>query len=136
MRGGRAAFKATFGETMGYWGCSSCGSVVGNTHTGPCLRCGGSIGRLVPSSVRLDADIGIVWPRREIVPPVVVEPLPQDWKGVALVAAAVSCIAAPLLGAANAGWSAFMVVMALNIWSSSISYYALALVGRREPRAA
>ena len=135
MRGGRVAFKATFGETMGRWGCSSCGSVVGNTHTGPCPRCGGRIGRMVPSSVRLDADLGIVMLRREVVPQALVEPPPQDWKAIALVAAAVSCVAAPLLGAASAGWSAFMVVMALNIWSSSISYYALVLVGRREQHA-
>lgn len=132
MRGGRAEFEATFGETMGCWGCSSCGSIVGNGHTGPCLRCGGQIGRLVPSSVRLDADLGIAMPRSEVAPQVVVEPPPQDWKAVALVAAAVSGVAAPLLGVANAGWSAFTVVMALNIWSSSITYCALALVGRRE----
>jgi hypothetical protein len=46
----------------------------------------------------------------------------------------VSCFATPLLGASSAGWSAVAVVMALNIWSSSISYYALALVGRQEPQ--
>jgi hypothetical protein len=91
---------------------------------------------LVPNTVRLDTDLGIVMRRHEVVPQVVAEPPPQDWRAVALVAAAVSCVAAPLLGAANAGWGAFMVVMALNIWSSSISYYALALVGRREHYAA
>ena len=135
MRGAKATFKATLGETMGRWGCSSCGTVVGNGHTGPCLRCNGPIGRLVPNTVRLDADLGVVMLRREVIPPVVVLP-PRDWKSVALVAAAVSCVAAPMLGAANAGWSAFMVIMALNIWSSSISYYALAIVGRREPQPA
>lgn len=135
MRGAKATFKATLGETMGRWGCSSCGTVVGNGHTGPCSRCNGPIGRLVPNTVRLDADLGVVMLRREVIPPVVVMP-PRDWKSVALVAAAVSCVAAPMLGAANAGWSAFMVIMALNIWSSSISYYALAIVGRREPQAA
>ena len=69
-------------------------------------------------------------PKREFQPPAM-EP-PQDWTNVALVAAVVSCFATPLLGASSAGWSAVAVVMALNIWSSSISYYALALVGRRE----
>jgi hypothetical protein len=63
-----------------------------------------------------------------------VEQPPQDWTNVALVAAVVSCFATPLLGAQSVGWSAVVVVMALNIWSSSISYYALALVGRREPQ--
>src|SRR5262245_16061744 len=120
MQGGRAKFKATFGETIGRWGCSSCGRVVKNTHTGPCLYCGGQIGRIVPHTVRLDTDLGIVRPLREVVPPAP-EPPVQDWTNVALVAAAVSCFAAPLLGASSAGWSAVMVVMALNIWSSSIS---------------
>jgi hypothetical protein len=86
---------------------------------------------MVPSAVRLDADLGIVKPLREAVPKVP-QPPAQDWTNIALVAAAVSCFGAPLLGASSSGWSAVMVVMALNIWSSSISYYALALVGRRE----
>ena len=136
MRGARTTFRATLGETMGRWGCSSCGVVVGNGHTGPCLRCGGPIGRLVPTTVRLDADLGVVMLRREVVPQAPVEPAPRDWKAVALVAAAVSCVAAPLLGSANAGWTAFMVIMALNIWSSSVSYYALAIVGQPKQLAA
>jgi len=74
-------------------------------------------------------------PKREIVPQVP-EPPPQDWTNIALIAAAVSCFGAPLLGASSAGWNAVAVVMALNIWSSSISYYALALVGRREQKPA
>jgi len=114
----------------GWWGCLSCRTRVGNTHTGPCSVCGGRIGRVV-SGTQLNLDFGIVLPRREIQPPVV-EQSPQDWTNVALVAAMVSCFATPLLGASSVGWSAVAVVMALNIWSSSISYYALALVGRRE----
>lgn len=130
MLQGKATFNATFGETIGRWGCSTCGGVVRNNHTGPCLTCGGRIGRIVPSAVRLDADLGIVMPRRQVVAQVAEQPTP-DWTNICLVAAVVSCIGAPLLGASSAGWSAVMVVMALNIWSSSISYYALALVGRR-----
>jgi hypothetical protein len=95
------------------------------------MICGGTIGRVVPRGTRLDADLGIVMPLREFAPKAV-EPPKQDWTNVALVAAAVSCIASPLLGASNTGWNAVVVVMALNIWSSSISYYALALVGRRD----
>ena len=95
------------------------------------LICGGRIGRVV-SGTQLNLDFGIVLPRREIQPLLVEQP-PQDWTNVALVAAVVSCFATPLLGASSVGWSAVAVVMALNIWSSSISYYALALVGRREP---
>ena len=114
----------------GWWGCLSCRTRVGNGHTGPCTRCGGRIGRVV-SGTQLNLDFGIVLPRREIPPPPVVEP-PQDWTNVALIAAVVSCFATPLLGASSVGWSAVAIVMALNIWSSSISYYALALVGRRD----
>ena len=114
----------------GWWGCLSCKTRVGNGHSGPCSRCGGRIGRVVPGT-QLNLDFGIVLPRREIQPRPVQEP-PPDWTNVALVAAVVSCFATPLLGASSAGWSAVVVIMALNIWSSSISYYALALVGRRE----
>jgi hypothetical protein len=124
-----------FGETIGWWGCLSCRTMMANNHTGPCSVCGGQIGRIVPNAVRLDVDLGVVMPLRDLVPKAVVPPR-QDWTNVALVAAAVSCFAAPLLGAANAGWNAVAVVMALNIWSSSITYYALALVGRPEPRMA
>ena len=85
----------------------------------------------MPNVVRLDADLGIKMPLREAVPKVE-EPPPPDWTNIALVAAAVSCFATPFLGASSAGWNAVVVIMALNIWSSSISYYALALVGRRE----
>jgi len=116
----------------GWWGCLSCKTRVGNKHTGPCIVCGGRIGRVVSANAQLSLDLGIVLPRREIVPPIVEQP--RDWTNVALVAALVSCFATPLLGASSAGWSAVAVVMALNIWSSSISYYALALVGRHEQR--
>jgi hypothetical protein len=115
----------------GWWGCLSCRTRVRNNHTGPCSECGGRIGRVVPLGTQLNLDFGIVLPKRET-QPLAVEP-PQDWTNVALVAAMVSCFATPLLGASSVGWSAVAVVMALNIWSSSISYYALALVGRREP---
>jgi len=115
----------------GWWGCVSCKARVGNDHTGACSRCGGRIGRVVPAEAQLNLDFGIVLPRREVQPPRV-EEAPRDWTNVALVAAMVSCFATPLLGASSAGWSAVAVIMALNIWSSSISYYALALVGRRE----
>lgn len=131
----KSGAKIRFGETIGWWGCSSCRAAVPNNHTGPCLVCGGRIGRVVPSAVRLDVDLGVIRPLREFVPQVAKPPTP-DWTNVALVAAAVSCFAAPLLGASNAGWNAVAVVMALNIWSSSISYYALAIVGRREEHAA
>lgn len=114
----------------GWWGCLSCRTRVGNNHSGPCSACGGRIGRVLPVGTQLNLDFGIVLPRREIQPPLA-EP-PQDWTNVALIAAVVSCFATPLLGAASVGWSAVAVVMALNIWSSSISYYALALVGRRD----
>ena len=115
----------------GWWGCLSCKTRVGNKQTGPCTVCGGRIGRVVSSNMQLSLDLGIVLPRREIITAPVVEQS-RDWTNVALVAALVSCFAAPLLGASRAGWNAVAVVMALNIWSSSISYYALALVGRRE----
>ena len=98
------------------------------------MVCGGRIGRVLPSGTQLNLDLGIVLPLREFVPKAA-EPPKQDWTNVALAAAAVSCIAAPLLGASSAGWNAVAVVMALNIWSSSITYYALALVGRREQHA-
>lgn len=116
----------------GWWGCLSCRARVGNNHTGPCAVCGGRIGRVVPLGTQLNLDFGIVLPRREVVSPIVEQP--QDWTNVALVAAVVSCFATPLLGASTAGWSAVVVIMALNIWSHSISYYALALIGRREPQ--
>ena len=115
----------------GWWGCLSCKQRVGNNHSGPCSACGGRIGRVVPVGTQLNLDFGVVLPRRDIQPPPM-EQLPQDWTNVALVAAVVSCFATPLLGASSAGWSAVVVIMALNIWSSSISYYALALVGRGE----
>jgi hypothetical protein len=114
---------------MGWWGCLSCRAPVRNNHTGPCLVCGGRIGRVVPSAVRLDVSLGTVMPLREFVPKAPGQPR-EDWTNVALVAAAVSCIGAPLLGVSNAGWNTVMAIMALNIWSSSISYYALAIVGR------
>ncbi len=123
--------KLTFGETIGWWGCLSCRAMMANNHTGPCSLCGGQIGRVVPSAVRLDADLGVALPLRDFVPKAVELPR-QDWTNVVLVAAAVSCIAAPVLGASNTGWNAVAVVMALNIWSSSITYYALALVGREQ----
>jgi hypothetical protein len=115
----------------GWWGCLSCRTRVGNGHSGPCTLCGGRIGRVVPGT-QLNLDFGIKLPRREIQPPPVEQQPPRDWTNVALVAAVVSCLATPLLGASSAGWSAVVLIMALNIWSSSISYYALALVGRRE----
>ena len=127
----RSGAKFAYKQTMGWWGCSSCHRVVSNTHTGPCLHCGGRIGRMVPTVVRLDADLGIVMPLRDVVPKAV-EPPPRDWTNIALVAAAVSCVAVPLLGASSAGWSVIAMIMALNIWSSSISYYALMLAGKRE----
>ena len=127
--------KIKFCDTIGWWGCLSCRATMPNNHTGPCSLCGGQIGRVVPNAVRLDVDLGVVLPLRDFVPKPVELPK-QDWTNVALVAAAVSCFAAPVLGAANAGWNAVAVVMALNIWSSSITYYALALVGRHEQRTA
>lgn len=131
----RARAKFAYGQSIGWWGCAACGRAVSNTHTGPCLHCGGRIGRMVPSVVRLDADLGIVLPLRNAIPKAA-EPPPRDWTNIALVAAAVSCVAVPLLGASSAGWSIIATIMALNIWSSSISYYALLLAGKREALAA
>jgi hypothetical protein len=125
----KSGAKMISGETIGWWGCLSCPATMPNNHTGPCGLCGGQIGRVVPNAVRLDVDLGVITPLRDFVPEAV-EPPKQDWTNVALVAAAVSCFAAPVLGASNAGWNAVAVVMAMNIWSSSVSYYALAIVGR------
>jgi hypothetical protein len=90
---------------------------------------------MVPTVVRLDADLGVVMPLRDAVPKPVEAP-PRDWTNVALVGAAASCVAAPLLGASGAGWNVIAMIMAINIWSSSISYYALMLAGKRETLAA
>ena len=94
------------------------------------MICGGRIVRVAPSGTRLDVDLRGGPLLRDMVAQVA-EPPRRDWTNVALVAAAVSCIASPLLGASSTE-NAVAVVMALNIWSSSVSYYALALVGRSE----
>lgn len=86
---------------------------------------------MVPNVVRLDADLGIVLPLRDVVPKAA-EPPPRDWTNVALVAAAVSCVVVPLTGASSASWTVVATIMALNIWSSSVSYYALLIAGKRE----
>lgn len=126
----RSGAKFAYGQSIGWWGCSSCKRVVANNHTGPCLHCGGMIGRMVPNVVRLDADLGIVLPLRDVVPKPV-EPPARDWTNIVLFVSAVSCVL-PLLGASSVGWSVIALVMAMNIWSSSISYYALMLAGKRE----
>lgn len=41
---------------VAYWACTSCGRRVSNTHTGPCLRCGGPIHRVASTEVPLPAD--------------------------------------------------------------------------------
>jgi hypothetical protein len=118
---------STKSETIGWWGCLSCGDVVRNNHTGPCSACGGRIGRIVPRGVKLDTDMGL----RPLYEPTrlpYVEP-PKSHAGyIAIVAAAVLCIGSPLLGASTDGWNAVTTVMALNMWSFSIGYYALALL--------
>ena len=116
---------------MGWWGCASCQRVVSNTHTGPCSHCGGRISRMVPNVVRLNTDLGIVLPLRDIVPKVE-EPPPRDWTNIALFIAVLSCVAVPVLGASTVSWSIIASILALNIWSSSVSYYALLLAGKRE----
>ena len=118
-------------HTFGRWGCLTCRNFVANNHTGPCVQCGGPIGLLVPDGVRLDLDFGIVQPvaRQTIA---AVEKPKHAFNELALVAAAVLCIGSPLLGASSAGWSAATVIMALNIWSYCVGYYALALL--REQR--
>jgi hypothetical protein len=114
------------GELIGWWGCLSCGTTVANNHTGGCPVCGDRIGRIVPSGVPLDADIGIVMPMRDLAPEI--EEPRTAWNQTALVAAAVLCIGSPLLGVSTVGWNGVAVGMALNIWSSSVGYYALARV--------
>ena len=76
---------------------------------------------MVPNVVRLDADLGIRLPLRDIVPKPVEQP-PRDWTNVALVAAAVSCVAVPLIGASSASWTVIASILALTLWSSSVSY--------------
>jgi hypothetical protein len=120
--------RKTTVQAIGWWGCLSCGGTVNNTHTGPCVRCGGRIGRIVPEELERDFGFRILLPAAPLL-----EPIPQvapkhAGNLLALVAAAVLCIGSPLLGASQAGWNAASLVMALNIWSSSVGYYALARV--------
>jgi hypothetical protein len=114
-------------HTFGRWGCLTCRNFVANNHTGPCIACGGQIGLLVPDGVRLDLDLVVQQPlaRQPVTP---VQAPRRALNELALVAAAVMCIGSPLLGASSVGWNAVAVVMALNIWSYSVGYYALALV--------
>ena len=115
------------GETIGWWGCLSCGDVVRNSHTGPCARCGGRIGRIVPRSVNIEADLGLR-PVYEPAPVAYVEPPRTHAIYLAIVAAAVLCIGSPLLGASSAGWNAVAIVMMVNAWSLSVGFYALSRV--------
>jgi hypothetical protein len=77
--------------------------------------------------MKLDIDIGLR-PVYEPIPLSYVEPRKRHAGYIAVVAAAVLCIGSPLLGASTDGWNAVTTVMALNMWSFSIGYYALALV--------
>ena len=113
-------------EMIGSWGCLSCGLTVPKNHTGPCVLCGGQIGRLVPSDMPLDISFAVVKPIRVTEPPPVPQPRGR-WTPVLLVAAAILCIGAPLLGASHAGWNAAAIVM-IYMWSSNIGFYALSLV--------
>src|SRR5215210_4992863 len=116
------------GETIGSWGCLGCRRTVPNNHTGPCVFCGGRISRIVTAGLEHELGFYIVAPAPRPLQPVQ-HVAPKDVGNLlALVAAAVLCIGSPLLGASQAGWNAASLVMALNIWSSSVGYYALARV--------
>jgi hypothetical protein len=115
------------GESIGSWGCMACRRTVPNNHTGPCTFCGGRISRIVPAGLEHELGFYIVTPAPLLVPVQHVAPK-NAGNLLALVAAAVLCIGSPLLGASQAGWNAASLVMALNIWSSSVGYYALARV--------
>src|SRR5262245_17374237 len=119
--------RETRREMIGSWGCLSCGLTVPNNHSGPCVLCGGQIGRLVPSEMPLDISFAIVKPMRTPQPPAPPAPPKGSWNQVLLVAAAVLCIGAPVLGASTDGWNAAALVM-IYIWSSNVGYYALSLV--------
>ena len=43
------------GETMGWWGCLSCGQHVSDNHTGSCPVCGEQIGRVLPAAAAVHA---------------------------------------------------------------------------------
>jgi hypothetical protein len=119
------------GESIGWWGCLSCGRTVPNNHTGPCPVCGERIGRVLPAvaaiHVRATADRKI----RDIISPV--RKIKSSWTLGTLAAAAVLIFGSPILAAASAGWDGVQVGMALNIWSASVGYYALAMVRGSEP---
>ena len=107
----------------------SCGHIVSNTHTGPCPKCGDRIGRIV--SAKAAAGVAIHLERTAPIALDAFRAKPPEkksgWHLPAIAAAAVLCIGSPLLGATSSGWSGVEMGMALNIWSSSVGYYALRL---------
>jgi len=113
------------GETMGWWGCLSCGQHVPDNHTGSCPVCGEQIGRVLPAAAAVHARVATRSPTETIAP---AKPIRNKWALGALAAASVLIIGSPILGASTAGWDGVQVGMVLNIWSSSVGYYALAMV--------
>jgi hypothetical protein len=89
-------------KTRGWWACVRCGTVVPDKHTGPCFICGDLIVRVTPTALS----------RSE-----------NSWHLTALITVAAAWIASSLLGASAAGWNA---ELAVNVWSLSVAYYALA----------
>jgi len=113
-------------ETIGWWGCLSCGRSVPNNHTGPCAVCGERIGRVLPAAAAIHVPaIARARVRETIVQP---KPVRNRWSLGALAAAVVLIIGSPILGASGEGWDGVQLGMVLNIWSSSVGYYALAMV--------
>ena len=107
----------------------SCGHIVSNTHTGPCPKCGDRIGRLVSAKAAAGVAIHVARPEPVTLDAFRAKPAEKKsgWHLPAIAAAAVLCIGSPLLGATTSGWNAVEMGVALNIWSSSVGYYALRL---------
>jgi hypothetical protein len=119
------------GESIGWWGCLSCGRTVPNNHTGPCPLCGERIGRVLPAVAAIHVRATAHRKIRESLPQV--RKIKSSWTLGTIAAAAVLIFGSPILSAASAGWDGVQVGMALNIWSASVGYYALAMMRGSEP---
>jgi hypothetical protein len=106
-------------KTKGWWACVRCGTVVPDTHTGPCSICGDLIVRVTPKASVPSREL----PRASTLPSV--SRSENSWHVTALITVTAAWIASSLLGASAAGWNA---ELAVNIWSLSVGYYALAQV--------
>ena len=94
-----------------------CRTVVPDTHTGPCSNCGDVIVRVIPKA----SVPGRGLPHATTLPSV--SRSESSWHVTTLITVAAAWVASSLFDASAVGWNA---ELAVNVWSLSVGYYALA----------